>query len=286
MAKMSDFMIKAVFRLALMGCLLLLGACSTTKNLPEDETLYTGVDDIEYLKRGQTVQITKDDSTGVITAIATAAEQIDALVSGFTGGSQDTAHRVRRALTEEEKVLMEARREASARDLAKAATEVNAVLEYAPNNALFGSAYHRVPLPIGLWAYNKYVNKNSGFSKWMYKSFASEPVLLSIVNPETRIKVATNTLHNYGFFRGSILYNIEKDKKNPKKAKVKYFVKPGRVFRLDSITYRNFPLSADSLIRKSMNETFLKKGDAFSVVNLTSEQSRLESLFRNAGYYY
>ena len=48
-------------------------------------------------------------------------------------------------------------------------------------------------------------------------------MLVSQVSPEMRAKVATNTLHNYGYFHGKVDYNIL-SLKNPKKAKVAYNV--------------------------------------------------------------
>lgn len=42
----------------------------------------------------------------------------------------------------------------------------------------------------------------------------------------------------------------------------------------------------DSLIRLHEQDKLLKTGDAFSVVNLSGEQTRIETLLRNNGYYY
>jgi len=268
--------------LFLLGLLLLsltLAGCSTTSHLPEGETLYTGIHQITYLGQGQKPKKIARDTTGVIISIADAAKRVDNLLHGSLEGAFGSADSLKTGRHSETKLS-----KAEAQALETAAEEVNAVLEIAPNNSLFGSAYHRTPFPIGLWAYNRYVNKPSGFAKWMYRSFASEPVLITSVNPATRIKVATNTLHNYGFFHGNVKYVIEP--KGNRKAKMNYFVTPGRVFTLDSIAYRDFPPVADSLIRHSRRESFLRKGDAFSVAKLTSEQSRLEKLFRNDGYYF
>lgn len=265
--------------------ILVLVSCSTTKNLPEDETLYTGVHQITYLGTGQKPKKIKNDTVGVIRSIADAAEHVNTLLKGNLKELGQSVAGADSSVTED-KEARRLREKADAEALATASEQVNAVLEYAPNNSLFGSAYHRTPFPTGLWAYNAYVNKTSGFAKWMFKTFAGEPVLVSTINPDTRIKVATNTLHNYGYFRGNVKYYIELDSKNSRKARMNYFVTPGKVFRLDSITYVGFPSVADSLIRSTKRQSYLHKGDAFNVTHLTSEQSRLESLFRNDGYYY
>ena len=200
-------------------------SCSTTRNLPEDETLYTGIKRIEYV----------NDS----------------------------------ALQHTEAAL----------------DEVEAALAYPPNNAIFGSSSYQFPIPFGLWMYNAFSNKQKGIGKWMFNTFASEPVYMSAVNPEVRSKVATNLLHDYGFFRGEVTSEII-PQKNPRKEKVAYRVNAGHLFTLDSIEYRNFPYVADTLIRSTTPAKNLAKGTPFSVVQLESERNRLSTLFRNNGYYY
>lgn len=263
----------------------LITACSTTNNLPEGEVLYTGVEGIHY--NGESRAVTKKarkDSTGVIVAIAETAERIENLLNG--NATNANAEQSDEGKNHSKKALLKKENQQDAAALEVAMEEVNAVLEYAPNNALFGSAYHRTPFPAGLWAYNKYVNKTGGFQKWMYKTFATDPICISNVNPDTRVKVAQNTLKNYGYFRGKVKYNIVPQGNNSRKAKISYDVNPGKVYRLDSISITGFTTTADSLIRKNQHKTLLHSGDPFSVLALSNEQARLEELFRNEGYYY
>lgn len=166
-----------------------------------------------------------------------------------------------------------------------ALTEVEAALAYAPNNSFMGSSSVRTPLPIGLWIYNGLVNKQkSGLSKWMFDTFATQPVTLTAVNPKTRVQVASNTLQNYGYFQGKVDYEIV-PQKNPKKAKINYTINLGEPYLIDSIEYM-FPALEDSIIRSSMSDTFLKKGGQFSVADLQAEKDRITNVLRNKGYYY
>ncbi|MBP3775179.1 MAG: BamA/TamA family outer membrane protein [Bacteroidaceae bacterium] len=278
---------KKIHSLLLATALLFLSACSTTENLPEGEILYTGIWKISYTDKEQTVKKQKRDTAGVIVAVADAAEQVGNVLKGDVKSLSDL-------LETQDTIVKSKKRKAAEKQLDKteaqalltATEEVNAVLEYAPNNSLFGSSYYRFPLPVGLWAYNKYVNKEGGLSKWMYKSFSTEPVLLSSVNPDTRVKVATNTLHNYGYFQGKVKYELDISPRNDRKAKINYYVRPGRVYRLDSIAYAGFSAVQDSIIQANRRTSVLRKGDAFNVVKLTEEQTRLEKLLRNEGYYY
>ena len=212
----------------LVGLLCILwSACSTTKNLPEGEILYTGIDKLEVVNEDKTL-------------------------AGIT-----------------------------------ALTEVEAALAYAPNNAIFGSSSLRWPIPFGLWVYNgfeKYQNKK-GVGRWIFDHLGKSPVLMSSVNGETRAKVATNLLRDYGYFNGSVSFQ-EVPQKNPKESKVSYIINMDQPYFLDSIAYLKFPHYADSLIQSTLSQSVLKGGENFSVLKLEEERQRLSGLFRNHGYYY
>ncbi len=163
--------------------------------------------------------------------------------------------------------------------------EVEAALATAPNGALFGSSYYRSPFPYGLWIWNSFSKSRSVFSKWITKSFGKPPVLMSWVNPELRANVTRELLRSNGYFDSSVEYNVI-TQKNPKKAKIGYTVNLGRLYRIDSLRYVNFPQRADSLIRATIGETLIHPGDPFKVSTLDAERTRLSNVFRNNGYYY
>ena len=265
---------------------LLLTACSTTRALPDDEQLYTGIKEITY--KDDPTQMRKNkgnDSTGVITAVANAFAAVNDALEGKQSFSIDSLKIKAQALTKEEKKAMKIAWAKNEADFEVAQEEVEAVLAYPPNNAVFGSSSMSWPWKIGLWVHNSFYDSKGKIGQWIHRSFGSEPVLLSQVSPEMRAKVATNTLHNYGFFHGKVDYQVL-TQKNPKKAKVSYNVRAGELFRLDSIAYLHYPAPMDSLLRAHHKERFLKEGDAFSVVNLSNEQTRIETLMRNNGYYF
>lgn len=262
-------------------------SCSTTSALPEGEQLYTGIKKIDYTDDPRQLRKNKGrDSTGVIIAVADAVNSVNDLFSGKISLTSDSPSALGgHELTKEEKKALKEAFERNERDFATARTEVDAVLSYPPNNAIFGSSSKSWPLKIGLWVHNKYSDSQHGFGRWMFRNFASDPVLISSVSPEMRAKVATNTLHNYGYFRGKVDYDVE-TQKNPKKAKVSYQVQAGPLYRLDSIAYQRYPAPMDSILRRHDDGRLLKKGDAFSVVNLSNEQLRIENLLRENGYYF
>ena len=203
----------------------ILASCSMTKNIPEDDQLFTGLKSITY-----------EDY-----------EQND----NFT----------------------------------KAQEEVEAALATAPNGSLLGSSYYRLPFSMGVSIWNHYSGKDTGFARWMTKTFGSQPVLMSWVNPKLRASVAQSVLRNHGYF-GAIVDYETITQKNPKTAKISYNVMPGRMYKLDSISIVGFPVEADSMIHATSDESYLKKGDAFVVSNLDAERQRISTLLRNNGYYY
>lgn len=163
--------------------------------------------------------------------------------------------------------------------------EVEAALATAPNGAILGSSYYRLPFSFGLSIWNAFSADSSGLGRWMNKTFGKQPVLMSWVNPELRALVAKNVLRNHGYFRGDVSAEVIQQN-NPKKAKIGYDVNLGHLFTFDTISYHGFDAEADSLLRATRQQALVKAGDAFVVANLDGERSRVSNLLRNNGYYY
>lgn len=170
-------------------------------------------------------------------------------------------------------------------NLTQTQEEVEAALATAPNGAIFGSSYYRMPFSFGVGIWNTFQGSESGFGRWMLKTFGKQPVLMSWVNPELRAQVAQSVLRNHGYFNGYVGYDVV-PQKNPKTAKIAYTVRPGHLYTLDSVGYFGFPAEADSLIRSTLSEATIHKGDPFVVSNLEAERQRVSTLLRNNGYYY
>lgn len=265
---------KNVIRTLWLPCLavlLLLTSCYSTRNLPEGELLYKGIEKLDYPKLAKG----KQQNEGVITAFAEAYNSIGKLLRG----SRNTK-KVKKG--EEEDSLMQAQMDMLSYKLAQ--SEVQGVLSYAPNGSLMGSSFYTHPFPVGLWIHNRYVNSKSRFGKWMLH-FSSSPVLISTVNPKVRSIVARNTLKNFGYFRAQVQYDTI-PRKNPRTAKISYHVTPGVLFHTDSIAYLHFPEKADSIIRTTMRKSDLAKGKPFRVQELDSERKRLSEAFRENGFYF
>lgn len=265
---------------------LLFAACSTTSHLPEGEQLYTGIKEIRYNKDFTTdsSRLAGIDNTGVITSVANAVRAVDAALEG-KGFNWSMDAFSRDSLSKEQRKAYKQQIAQEKADFATAQAEIEAVLAYPPNGSFMGSSSLRSPLNIGLWLYNGLVDDSSKLGHWIFKNFATQPVLISTVAPETRAKVATNTLHNYGYFQGYVDHRIH-TMKNPRKARVSYRVITGPLYRFDSIAYLGFTPEMDSLLRRTRQRQLIKKGEGFSALTLTNERTRISELLRNRGYYY
>ncbi|MCI7781571.1 MAG: BamA/TamA family outer membrane protein, partial [Parabacteroides sp.] len=164
--------------------------------------------------------------------------------------------------------------------------ELEAALDYPPNNALLGSSSVRVPFPFGLWVYNAFVNKEGKLSRWIFNKLAAKPVLISTVNPDVRIKVVRNLLNEYGYFNGATAYELVPDKKDPRKAKIAYQITMNPPYTIDSVYYVPMRNRVDSLLPRVSGERLIRKGDNFNVVKLQEERERIADRLRDNGYYY
>ena len=154
-----------------------------------------------------------------------------------------------------------------------------------PNNALFGSSRYRIPFPVGLWAYNAFVGDSTGLRHWIFKTFATQPIYISTVNPTLRAEVAENTLRNYGYFDSHVSYKVD-TLPNGRKAKLSYALLLGEPWRYGKVGYQDFPPMMDSLIRATWANRLLREGEQLSYTTLSGERNRLFMLFREQGYYY
>ena len=168
-------------------------------------------------------------------------------------------------------------------------SSLSSPLDYPPNNSLLGSSSIRTPFPLGLWVYNslyEYKDKKKGFKHWLFKKFGSNPVLVSNVKPELRVKVVENMLQDYGHFGSKASYEVLKDKKDPKKAKILYKVNITEPYVLDSVAILPNTSPADSLIDKTKLSPEIQKGANYNVFNLQAEQNKITNELRDEGFYY
>ena len=152
----------------------------------------------------------------------------------------------------------------------------------------FVSPYVANPFPFGLWVYNSIPDSARGLKGWIYRHFAKPPVTINDVRPEMRMKMVEGVLANNGHFGSTATYQIEYNKKNPKKARLSFNVDVSKGYPIDSIILFNRDDSQlthfiDSLAKK---EFYLQKGEIFCVDSLSVARVNITNQLRNRGYYY
>lgn len=158
-------------------------------------------------------------------------------------------------------------------------------LSVKPNNPLY-SPYLRSPFPIGLWVYNWNIKKEKGFKWWLYRKLAKEPVLISGIQPELRLKMVENNMKDYGFYGIQTHYEMIPKKRNPQKARISYKITLPEPLRYGSIQLWGWKAEMDSIVRASMRFSELKTGDRYDVNLLNEERQRISDRLRNQGYYF
>lgn len=160
-------------------------------------------------------------------------------------------------------------------------------LNVAPNNPLW-SPYWRTGIPIGLWAWNYlYTPKEKGFKHWLFKRLAKEPVLISKVRPDLRVKVSDQIFENHGYFGVQGDYELRPNKHKPdKKAKVNYRFTVPAPHTYDSIEYLTAPGEVGRIVDSLRAGTLLRTGAVYNLDTLVAERSRITTALRSLGYYY
>lgn len=163
-----------------------------------------------------------------------------------------------------------------------AIAEVNAALRKSPSTQLFGF----LPFPFGMWVYNDFVKYEKGFGRWIFNKFAAKPVFISTVNPDVRVKVGTNVLHDYGYFNGQVTQRTVVDRKDSLKARVEYAVDMRNPYFIDTVMYQRFTPQTLSIMDRGRRASLLTRGEQFNVTDLDGERNRISTLLRNRGYFY
>ena len=167
-----------------------------------------------------------------------------------------------------------------------AASDVRSTLSVAPNNPLF-SPYIRTPFPIGLWVWNYMEPKREkGLKHWIYEKLAKEPVLISTVQPELRMRVVKDILGNNGYFGAKADYELIYNKRNPKKARIKYRIEVPEAYTLDTIELPAPTTPLTRFIDSINSSSILQKGDRYCLDSLSFERNRITTALRNNGYFY
>jgi outer membrane protein assembly factor BamA len=161
----------------------------------------------------------------------------------------------------------------------------NSMTSYKPNNSLFGKK--RSLPPVGLWSYNYLKPKGKGkLSNWLYRTLSGEPVFISQVNPDLRCRNIETRLFNSGFFNSKAWSVVDTNKRNPRKAKISYYIRANNPFRINNIFYTTPVDAVDSAIISGKDKLTLKTGDLFNLETVKTGTQKKASTLVEQGYYF
>ncbi len=161
---------------------------------------------------------------------------------------------------------------------------IKSLTDYKVNNGILG---RRVLPPIGLWVHNYWkVKESSKFGNWLFKTLSSTPVLISEVNPELRAQKIESELFDKGYFSIRAWSVVEKNDKNPKKARVSYFVEVAPPYVYNQILFNPPQEKIDTLITQYQFDSSIKPGKQYNLDALKKAREELFTGIQNEGYFY
>jgi len=121
--------------------------------------------------------------------------------------------------------------------------------------------------------------------KLLWKTLKHPPVYDSL-NADKSIVFMRGLLKAEGYFNDSIYYKHKFDTSQEKqiRATIDFYVKPGKLYKLDSIVYNLREPELQRLADSTQKDAFIKKNSPFSKGLIAAERERLTDLYRNNGY--
>ncbi len=183
-----------------------------------------------------------------------------------------------------------------------------------PNAALLG-------LPLGLYIYNSAkTNPEQDFENWLkehpkwhnslekilsqkqverlkqsffvsgmhnqLKKIGEEPVILNPSKTKSSVNYLKAYYNSIGYFNSVVKDSIFYEPKEQKKrANVAYYIQTGERYFLDTLSSSIASSQIDSVYNKHLEKSFLKAGNPYQLSDFNIERNRLNSLFRNNGFY-
>jgi outer membrane protein assembly factor BamA len=114
------------------------------------------------------------------------------------------------------------------------------------------------------------------------KETGEEPVILDAKKTEFSRKQLSQLFKNQGYFLADVSDTTDY---KYKKSKVKYYVKTGPAYYIDSINHEVDTEFLVDIYLNNLNKSYLVSGDQFNQDNFYKEQERITKLFRNNGVY-
>lgn len=120
----------------------------------------------------------------------------------------------------------------------------------------------------------------------LFFSVMKNPPVYKKENADRSILFMRSLLNSLGYFHDSIYYKdtVLLKSKDQHRAYINFFINPGKVVKLDSISYNLKQPELQAITMANKNESLLIKGEPFAKTTVSMELDRLVDLYRNNGY--
>ncbi len=110
-------------------------------------------------------------------------------------------------------------------------------------------------------------------------------MLVSDLKLDQRMGLVEDILDNYGYFGSSSSYEVL-PKKNPKKARVNYFVEVAALWYYGTVEYPECVCEVTTVIDSLRPSSAIQPGEQYNIDSLSNERVRITNYLRNRSYYY
>lgn len=140
-------------------------------------------------------------------------------------------------------------------------------------------------MPFRMWLYYSATRgkKLTKFKQWIIDKVGEPPVVYDSTSSEKSITNMENYLWNYGYFNRQVTDTAITKKR---RTRVIYTVLPNVQWKIGNVQLPGGRTATDSIVRENYKNSYLKKGDGFSVATLKNERDRIENVLRNSGFFY
>ncbi|TGV03160.1 translocation and assembly module lipoprotein TamL [Flavivirga rizhaonensis] len=126
-------------------------------------------------------------------------------------------------------------------------------------------------------------NSSVGFNNWLRKT-GEIPIILDEEKTKKSVKRLQDYYINNGWFNVKTTYDTKKNE--DKRASIKYHVKTGDPFILDSISEKIKSPVVDSLYQKIKKNALIKPKEQYKTTNFEQERDRISNELRNSGVFH
>ena len=164
----------------------------------------------------------------------------------------------------------------SVEDPAQASDLKSKVIQH-PNTRFLGVAR----LSLGL--YSMAGVKDNAINRFL-KNIGEEPRIYDDSKAKRSRNLLRQTLVNKGYLHADVAVGTD-TVHHQKKMRVNYYVHPGRLYKISSLSYQCNDTAMMTIVRADSANSLLKVGEPFDVNVLNEERARIASLLHDHGYY-